>query len=79
MKPDGDQAGTQARARSRLLDQRSKIAFGVVLICGLFLSETLVAHRSMPHPASPFIWGGLVTVAVVALLLGLRWRRQARR
>ena len=68
-----------ARARARQLDQRSKIAFGVVLICGLFLAETMVAHRSMPHPASPCIWAALGLVAAVALVLGLRWRRQAQR
>jgi lysozyme family protein len=79
VKPDAAEVGPQAEARARQLDQRAKIAFGVALICGLFGAETAVAHHSMPHPASPFIWAGLGTVAAVALVLGLRWQRQARR
>ncbi len=61
------------------LDRRAKLAFGVAVICGLFLTETAVAHRTVPHPASPLIWGALGTVAATALLLGAWWHRRARR
>lgn len=61
------------------LDRRAKLAFGIALICGLFLVETAVAHRSTPHPASVFIWAALGTVAVGALVLGAVWHRRARR
>jgi hypothetical protein len=60
------------------LDRRAKLAFGVALICGLFLVETAVAHRSTPHAASVFIWAALGAVAVGALVLGAVWHRRAR-
>jgi hypothetical protein len=63
----------------KALDRRAKIAFGVAVICGLFLAETLVAHRTTPHPASPLIWSLLGGFALVALVLGVVWHRQARR
>ncbi len=61
------------------LDRRAKLAFGVAVICGLFLTETAVAHRTVPHPASPVIWTVLGTVAATALVLGARWHWRARR
>ncbi len=63
----------------KALDRRAKLAFGIAVICGLFLTETVVAHRTTPHPASPFIWGALGTVAGLALVLGAVWHRRARR
>lgn len=63
----------------KALDRRAKLAFGVAVICGLFLTETLVAHRTVPHPASPLIWALLGTTAAVALGLGAWWHRRARR
>jgi hypothetical protein len=63
----------------KALDRRAKLAFGVAVICGLFLAETMVAHRTTPHPASPVIWAVLGTVAVAALVLGALWHRRARR
>ncbi len=63
----------------KALDRRAKLAFGLAVICGLFLAETLVAHRTTPHPASPLIWTRLGTVAGVSLVLGLWWHRRARR
>lgn len=65
--------------RDPALDRCAKLAFGVVLICGLFLLETAVAHRSTPHPASPLIWSLLGGTAAVALVLGVVWHRRARR
>lgn len=58
----------------RALDHRSKLVFGVAVICGLFLTETAVAHRTVPHPASPLIWAALGAVALVAVAVGL-WCR----
>jgi hypothetical protein len=60
------------------LDRRAKLAFGVAVICVLFLTETTVAHRTVPHPASPLIWTLLGSVAVLALVLGAVWHRRAR-
>jgi drug/metabolite transporter (DMT)-like permease len=59
--------------------RRSRIAFGVAAICVLFLVETMVAHRSAPSPASPWIWVTLGMVGVGACGGGLWWRAQARR
>jgi hypothetical protein len=67
------------KVHDKALDRRAKLAFGVAVICGLFLTETMVAHRTTPHPASPVIWGVLGTSAVVAVVLGALWHRRARR
>jgi hypothetical protein len=63
----------------KALDRRARLAFGLAVICGLFLTETVVAHHSRPHPASPLIWGMLGLVAATALVLGAWWHRRARR
>ncbi len=55
----------------RTLDRRSKLAFGVAVICVLFITETAVAHRTTPHAASPLIWAALGGVAAAALVYGL--------
>lgn len=59
--------------------RRSRIAFGVAVICVLFLTETVVAHQTAPSAASPWVWGGLGVVGLGALGCGLWWRVQARR
>lgn len=61
------------------LDRRAKLSFGIALICGLFVAETVNAHRVSPSPASPFIWAVLGGVAVGALVHGLWCHRKARR
>jgi hypothetical protein len=58
--------------------QRSRIAFGICVICGLFLTETIVAHRTTPSPASPVVWTLLGTVAAVSLVVALWSRAKAR-
>ena len=66
------------RARAREDRRRAALAFGVALICAMFVLETYAAHRAIPHPASPVIWAVLGGVAAVSLALGIRWRLRAR-
>lgn len=70
---------TAPRVVDKALDRRAKIAFGLAVICGLFLAETLVAHRTAPHPASPLIWTLLGATAAASLVLGALWHCRARR
>lgn len=51
--------------------RRSRIAFAVAVICGLFITETMSAHRIHPSPASPFIWAVLGTLGASALVYAL--------
>lgn len=51
----------------------------MALICGVFLLETVFAHQKMPSPASPYVWGGLGTVALLAVAYGLWCRQRAQR
>ncbi len=57
--------------------KRSRLAFGVALVCSVFLLETVFAHQKMP--ASPYVWGGLGSVALLAAAYGLWCRQRARR
>lgn len=62
-----------------MLKRKAQIAAGVGVICLMFLLETLIAHRSAPHPASPLIWTLLGTAAAVAFsLCACNWRRARR-
>jgi 4-hydroxybenzoate polyprenyltransferase len=54
--------------------RKAALALGVACICLVFLMETWVAHQRMPSAASPYVWGGLVGVALLALGCWLRWR-----
>jgi drug/metabolite transporter (DMT)-like permease len=58
--------------------RQAAIALGIGLICLVFLLETAIAHRTHPSPASPYVWGGLGTVALLAFgrVLWLRLRRR---
>ena len=57
---------------------RSRIAFGIAVICGVFGVETGVAHHHTPSAASPVVWGLLALVGTGAVLVGLWSRRKAR-
>ena len=59
--------------------RRSQVCFGVAVICVLFLVETAVAHRSVPHPASPIVWSLLGLVGTGAVVAGIVCRLRARR
>jgi hypothetical protein len=60
-------------------DKRSKIALGVAVICGLFVLETVQAHRVAPQAASPFVWTLLGSVSVGALLYALWCKAKVRK
>ena len=53
-------------------------ALGVFVICGLFALETNELEQARPNPATPWVRAGLLTVAVVALILFYRYRRKSR-
>lgn len=58
------------------LTRKSQLAWGIAVICGLFLLETWNANNLMPSAASPVIWAVLGVVAVGAAGVGLwyGWR-----
>jgi hypothetical protein len=59
------------------LQRKSAIALGISVICLLFLLETSFAHRVMPSPASPVVWGVLGAVGAIALALSIYFRLKA--
>jgi drug/metabolite transporter (DMT)-like permease len=61
------------------LRKKAQIAWGMFVICLLFLLETWNADRIAPNPASPLVWALLGTVAVVCLALALWLGHRARR
>ena len=59
--------------------RRSRLAFGLAVVCVMFLVETSVAHRVTPHPASPVVWGVLGSLMLLLLGASAWWRYQAGR
>lgn len=51
--------------------RRAKIALGLAIICGVFLLETSVAHRTHPSPWSPWVWGALATMGLGCLVFSV--------
>jgi uncharacterized membrane protein YhaH (DUF805 family) len=62
----------------RELQRRAAIAFGIGLICLVFLLETAVAHRRLASAASPWVWTVLGLVAALAFARGMWLRVRAR-
>jgi tellurite resistance protein TehA-like permease len=62
----------------RELQRRASIAFGIALICLVFLLETAVAHQRLPSAASPWVWTALGLVAALACGRGVWLRVRAR-
>lgn len=58
---------------------KAKLCLGFALILLLFFSETWVADRRMPNPASPVVWTLLGGGAVVCLALAAWFHRKSRR
>lgn len=61
------------------LRRKSQIAWGMCVICVLFLLETWNADRLMPNPASPIVWTILGIAGVVCLCLAIWFGHKARR
>lgn len=59
---------------NKVYDERGKILLGFAVVLLVFLSETVVAHRQLPSPASPYVWTGL-GLAAAACLIGAAWCR----
>jgi hypothetical protein len=57
--------------------RKSRIAGGISLIALLFLLETYSVDQKLPNPATPFIWAGLMAVALIAAILGIWFRSRA--
>jgi peptidoglycan/LPS O-acetylase OafA/YrhL len=61
------------------LKKRAQIAWGLALICLLFLLETWNADRLLPNKASPLIWTVLALAALVLAAAALWFGHRARR
>jgi hypothetical protein len=57
---------------------KSQTAFGVAIICGGFVLETVQLTRGHPYPATKIILGILAVVFIGALLAGITWHRKWR-
>lgn len=65
--------------RRRELRRGAAIAWGIGLIALVFIVETALAHQSRPSTASPWIWGALGVVAVIAFARGAWLTAKSRR
>lgn len=59
--------------------KKSQLAWGLCVICVLFLLETWNANRVQPHAATPLIWSLLGFTGTVAAGLGLWFGHRYRR
>ena len=59
--------------------RRSRLCLGFGIVCLVFLWETVVAHRHVPSPASPYVWALLGGGAVVLLGLAAWFDRRSKR
>jgi hypothetical protein len=57
--------------------RKSKLAFGMSLICVMFGLETATANRVNPNPASPLIWSILALAGIAAAAAGFWFRAKA--
>ena len=64
---------------SKELRKKSQLAWGICVICILFLLETWNANRLLPNRASPLIWSLLRIGAAVSAGLALWFARAAKR
>ena len=63
----------------KALLRRSRLCWGLCVICALFLLETWNADRLMPHPASPWIWSLLGIAAALSAGLATWFAFRSRR
>lgn len=56
--------------------RRAKIALGFAIVCGVFLLETALAHRTHPSPLSPYVWAALAATGLGCLVFSVfsAWR-----
>lgn len=59
--------------------RRARLLLGMALVLLLFLAETVVAHQTRPHPASPWLWAALGTGALGCIAAAAWLRLRARR
>jgi hypothetical protein len=58
--------------------RRARLCLGAALVQALFLGETMVAHRQLPSPASPYVWGLLGTGCALCVVLAAWFHRRSR-